>query len=89
METIEFVNANIGTMTISAISRLIHRHWANVNYAAVPYLDAMGTLQSIDQPYYQDSGKSVVLYFLANAGGWRGEVAKAVKAELKKRAGLK
>jgi len=32
-----------------------------------------------------DSGKSIVSYFLANAGQWRGEVAKEVKAELKRR----
>ena len=31
---------------------------------------------------YQDSGRSVVAYFLANAGTWRGEVARRVKKEL-------
>lgn len=87
METIEFVNANIGTMTVSAIARLIHRHWAKVNYGAEPYLEAMVSLESVNDPYYKDSGKSVVLYFLANAGTWRGDVAKAVKSELKKRVG--
>jgi hypothetical protein len=36
-----------------------------------------------------DTGKSIVLYFLSNAGTWRGETAKRVKAELKKMVGLK
>jgi hypothetical protein len=29
-----------------------------------------------------DDAKTIVLYFLANAQTWRGEVAKRVKAEL-------
>ena len=32
-----------------------------------------------------DSGRSIVRYFLGNAGTWRGDVAKAIKAELKRR----
>ena len=32
-----------------------------------------------------DSGRSIVRYFLGNAGAWRGDVAKAIKAELKRR----
>jgi len=66
------------------IAREIRRDWgAKVNYAAKPYLEAMSSLELITDNYIQDSGKSVVLYFLANAGTWRGEVAKRVKAELK------
>lgn len=56
---------------------------SNVNYAAKPYLNAMLELGSIDDEYYLDNAKSIVLYFLANAGSWRGEVAKRVKLELK------
>ena len=33
-------------------------------------------------PYYYDSAESVVLYFLANAQGFRGEDARRIKAEL-------
>ena len=50
---------------------------------AKPYVDAMMELNSINDRYMWDSGKSVVLYFLSNAGAWRGETAKRVKAELK------
>ena len=74
---------------LSVIAREIRADWAKVNYAAKPYLDAMAQLNSIDDNYYADSGKSVVLYFLANATSWRGEKAKAIKAELKKIAGIK
>lgn len=75
--------------TLSAIAAEVRQTWPKVNYAAKPYLEAMATLNSINEPYYQDSGKSVVLYFLANAGTWRGEDAKRIKAELKSMAGIK
>jgi hypothetical protein len=35
--------------------------------------------------YYADDARSIVIYFLSNASSWRGPVAKAVKAELKRR----
>ena len=71
------------TRSLSTIAREIYRTWPKVNYAAKPYLDAMATLDSVNDSYYCDSGKSIVLYFLANAGTWRGEDAKRIKAELK------
>ena len=43
----------------------------------------MHSLNSINDNYVLDSGASVVAYFLANARGWRGDVARRVKAELK------
>ena len=66
------------------IARDIRRDWgSNVNYAAQPYLDAMRELDSINDRYYEDTAKSIVAYFLSNASSWRGETAKAIKAELK------
>jgi hypothetical protein len=67
----------------------IRRNWPNVNYAAKPYIDAMATLETIEQNYYYDTGKSVVLYFLANANTWRGDKAREIKKELKQLAGIK
>ena len=61
----------------------IRKDWKPVNFAAKPYLDAMSELDQITDKYGMDSGKSVVLYFLCNAGTWRGPVAKAIKTELK------
>ena len=60
------------------IAQEIRKEWTNVNYAARPYLDAMWY-----DSYGYDDGKSIVLYFLANAGTWRGEAARRIKAELK------
>lgn len=68
---------------INEIAREIRKYWENVNYAAKPYLDAMMTLNSINDRYFMDTGRSCVSYFLANAASFRGEHAKRIKAELK------
>ena len=74
-------------MNLSQIARVIRGDWKKVYFGAVPYLDAMRSLDSIDDSYGFDSGSSIVRYFLGNASTWRGEIAKAVKAELKSRLG--
>lgn len=74
---------------IAELAWIISHDWKKINYAARPYLDAMYSLDKISDTYGYDSGESIVRYFLSNAGAWRGETAKAVKAELKSRAGVK
>ena len=71
------------TRSLSAIAQDIRAHWPRVSPYAAPYLDAMETLDSINDAYYYDSARGVVLYFLANAQTWRGPDAKRIKAELK------
>lgn len=68
---------------INVIARDIRNNWPKVNFGAVPYLDTMRSLDKITDSYGEDSGKSVVLYFLSNATGWRGEKARELKNELK------
>ena len=74
---------NTNTRPLWAIAREVRKDWKNVYFGAVPYLDAMASLDSINDTYGWDSAKSIVLYFLSNASTWRGETAKRVKAELK------
>lgn len=71
--------------SLSDIARMISDDWTNVYFGAVPYLNAMHALDSVNEAYGCDSGKSIVRYFLSNASTWRGEVARQVKAELRKR----
>ena len=54
-----------------------------MNYGAKPYLDAMSTMDQIQDNYGLDPGSQIVNYFLANANTWRGPVARDVKKELK------
>ncbi|ANA87227.1 hypothetical protein SEA_DEKHOCKEY33_97 [Gordonia phage DekHockey33] len=69
--------------TLSEIAGEIDRTWKKPYFGAVPYLEAMRSIESVDDKYGWDSGDSIVRYFLANAGTWRGEDAKRIKAELK------
>ena len=68
---------------LSEIAQEIKKDWRQVNYAARPYLWAMGSFNSVNDTFGFDSARSVVLYFLSNASSWRGDVAKRVKLELK------
>jgi len=89
----ELTTTPTGPRALHQIARDIKRDWrkvdkngysvSNVWFGAVPYLDAMATLQSIDDTYGCDDARSIVNYFLANASTWRGPMAKAIKAELK------
>lgn len=82
---LKVIEQQLPEMKLAAVGYLINQNWKNVNFAAKPYLDAIFTLGSVDDLYGQDSGRSIVMYFLGNAQGWRGPVAKLVKAELNRR----
>lgn len=68
---------------LGVIAAEIAGDWKKPYFGAVPYIEAMGELNSIDDKYYFDDAKSVVMYFLANAANWRGDTARRVKAELR------
>ena len=68
--------------SLSTISKEIRADWKKVYFGAVPYLDAMDSLNSINDIYYDDSARTIVMYFLSNASTWRGEVARKIKKEL-------
>lgn len=72
-------------MSLSGIASIVRRDWRDIYFGAKPYLQAMATLDSIDDKYGMDSGRSIVAYFLSNARGWKGDVAREVKKELNKR----
>ena len=72
-----------GVRPIREIAADIVKAWPKPNYAAVPYLEAMHSLDKITDMYFADKASSIVLYFLTNASTFRGEDAKCIKAELK------
>jgi hypothetical protein len=81
------------TRTVRAIALDILNTWGHgkVNYAAKPYLAALGTMNTRDPAvcYGAEDGKSIALYFLSNASSFRGARAKELKAELKALFGIK
>ena len=70
-------------VTVSEIAHAIAKDWQNISPYAKDYLNAMKDIRNINDSYYADSAKTVVLYFLANAGSYRGENARTYKALLK------
>lgn len=85
IKTMETITPDLQFANLNEIANLIYSTWKKVNPAAKPYLEAMVTLTNISDNYYLDSGKSIVAYFLSNAGSYRGDTARAVKNELVKR----
>jgi len=71
---------------IYEIAKEIETDWSGkgkgVYFGAVPYLQAMHTINSIEDDYIYDTADSVVRYFLANASTWRGDKAREIKKEL-------
>lgn len=72
------------TRPLHEIARDIEKSWTKPYFGAVPYIQAMRSLNRITDSFYADSARSVVLYFLSNAATWKGDDARRIKAELKK-----
>lgn len=74
--------------TLDELGNLMRRSWSRdgqVSPAAKPYLDALVSLQTMDDSYGADSASNIITYLLGNSTGWKGETAKFVKNELKRR----
>jgi len=69
--------------SLAAVVHDIRKTWAKPYFGAMPYIDAMGHLADVHDKYFHDSGRDIVIYFLANASKWRGDDARRIKAELK------
>lgn len=71
--------------TFRQIAKDIRSSWMNVYFGAVPYLEALLTLDTTNPHdlYGFDTAGDIARYFLANAQTFRGTTAKQLKAELK------
>lgn len=81
----ELLAQQLHNAPIAQIADTIRKNWRPMSPYAQPYVQAMLQLRSVDSTYGLDSGEEIVLRFLCNAGGWRGPVARIVKAELNRR----
>jgi len=68
---------------VSAIAKDIQKVWPKPYFGAVPYLRALSLLNTIDDHFGADDAPSLILYFLSNAGSFRGPEARALKTELR------
>lgn len=71
--------------TIQKLAALVILDWKKIDPYAGAYLEAMLHLQLISDKYGADDCDDICQRFLLNAGSWRGEMARNVKAELKRR----
>ncbi len=67
---------NIKNLQDDTIVALIQKDWKKPYFGAIPYIRELA---------WGNHAKQVYLYFLSNATTWRGETAKAVKTEIKRR----
>lgn len=90
----------LNNKSLSEIGSLIEREWKNPYFGAVPYISALIDIQDEDEPsggeynriagcYLFDSARDIAIRFLSNATNWRGETARLVKAEIKRRLNAK
>ena len=68
---------------IREIAQEIIQDWKQPYFGAVPYIQAMRSLDGPRDIYGAEDAESIVVYFLVNASNWRGDVARRVKTELK------
>jgi len=64
------------------IAKDILEHWKPVSKFAEQHVAAMKTLDKLSDIYVAEDGRGIVLGFLVNAGSWKGEDARRIKAEL-------
>lgn len=71
--------------TFKQVALDIKSTWLNVYFGAVPYLEALLTLDTTNPNalYGIEKANDIVEYFLANAHTFRGAEAKRLKHELK------
>jgi hypothetical protein len=69
--------------SIREIAGEVRKVWEQPYFGAVPYIEAMLQLDTINDEYGADSAQMIVLYFLSNASYWRGSDARRIKTELR------
>ncbi len=76
--------------TLRVIAKDIREEWSiaspsvNVQTYARPYLEAISTMDYVEDMYGAEYGDMIVAYLLNNLTGWRGPQARRIKAELKR-----
>lgn len=68
---------------IYVIAREIRKDWIKPYFGAVPYIEAMLSIDSIHDKYIAEQASDVVNGFLSNCAQWKGDTARRVKNELK------
>jgi hypothetical protein len=68
---------------LHVIAREIAADWERPYFGAIPYIEAMAFLTTMESHYGHDAAADIVTRFLVNAGNWRGGTARRIKTELR------
>jgi hypothetical protein len=81
--------ADLSEANLRQLVAIVFDDWDTISADAATYLYALDAhdCEVLSDPVGNETAELQVRYFLANAGGWRGPVARAVKAELRRRLG--
>ena len=86
MQKVHITHSNMKIDTpkrsLREIARDIRKAWPKPHFAAKAYLEALRELDSADEMFYHDTGRSIIRGFLANAQTFRGPEARQLKEEL-------
>lgn len=88
VKSVKIICSNAMTRPLYTIANEIRKDWKStaktgkIPEEALAYLNPMSTLNTIDDNYIMDTGRSIVAYFLNNASTWKGEKAREIKKEL-------
>lgn len=82
-------HGDLTELDLRQLVAIIFDDWETISADAATYLYALDAhdCEVLSDPVGNETAELQVRYFLANAGGWRGPVARAVKAELRRRLG--
>lgn len=72
-------------MSINELAVLIEKNWQKSSPYAIPYIEAMHSHNTLKDKFYAETAENIIMYFLCNAATWRGETARLVKSELRRR----
>lgn len=78
---------DLSELNLRQLLAIVFDDWETIPPGAATYLNALDShdAEVLSDPVGNESAELQVRYFLANAAGWRGRVARSVKAELRRR----
>lgn len=68
---------------IDEIAKEIKKLWVKPYFGAMPYIDAMLSLKTVQDKFHYDTAEDILVRFLCNAMRWRGADARRLKQDIK------
>ncbi len=83
--------SDLTSADLQQLIALIYDDWETINPSAAAYLNALDVndCHELNDRVGNETADLQVRYFLTHAAGWHGSTARAVKAELRRRLGLR